>query len=564
MIREKLQKFLGWLVPQQTMTIHRLEGVPIAIGHEMSADRIHQILRASENGQSDEYLALVRDIVTGDGSILTAFTQRKTRLLSKPWKISSKLTSDVDAERNNRFCTEQLEGCEGLFVSLCHLLDASFWPVAVVEKTYALGTEPGVRFRLAKLTPVPHHLLDFRQGILRIKETGPDGYPTGQLLDADPQRYVIHRGHLLQSLPDCWGGPARAAVFWWFIAASARGWWTQGVERNGVPFLVGKYDAANPADRLSLLDAFRASARTFGLALSRETEVEVFKDMASGDAATQRQLLEFAQEQVTRLIAGQTMTSKAATAGIGGGQQADVQDSVLTDLAQFDAVLLGATLDEQVLRPLLRLNSLEGPVPAISWQVASEDAQEIARVLETLAKAGIRLRPEALASLSETVGYPVALDGVQGGNAAADGVPVDALPAAMALNGAQTKALSDLVSAVTTGTLPYPSALNTARAAFPDIADDILLAIFEPAREFRPAVALSATLSPPHSAGPLSRAFRGTLAPVRRLIETSTGPEDLTSKLAAFYADLPVTRLAALTAEALEAQAADTAARFRR
>jgi phage gp29-like protein len=514
MIREKLQKFLGWLVPQQTMTIHRLEGVPIAIGHEMSADRIHQILRASENGQSDEYLALIRDIVTGDSSILTAFNQRKTRLLSKPWKISSKLTADVDADRNNRFCTAQVEGCEGLFVSLCHLLDASFWPVAVVEKTFALSTDPGVRFRLAKLTPVPHHLLDFRQGILRIKETGPDGYPTGQLLDADPQRYIIHRGHLLQSLPDCWGGPARAAVFWWFIAASARGWWTQGVERNGVPFLVGKYDSANPADRLSLLDAFRASARTFGLALSRETEVEVFKDMASGDAATQRQLLEFAQEQITRLIAGQTMTSKAAAVGIGGGQQADVQDSVLTDLAQFDAVLLGATLDEQLLRPLLRLNSLDGPVPAISWQVASEDAQEIARVLETLAKAGIRLRPEALASLSEAVGYPVALDPT--GGTGAQGAP-------------NAGTVQRLLAALSAPTDPDPG-----------------------------------TLSGPHAAGPLSRAFRGTLAPVRRLIETSTGPDDLTSKLAAFYADLPVTRLAALTAEALEAQAADTAARFRR
>lgn len=504
MIRETLQKFLGWLVPQQPVTIHRLEGVPIAIGQEMSADRIHQILRASEAGQSDEYLALIRDIVTGDGSILTAFNQRKTRLLSKPWKISSKLTADADADRNNKFCTAQMEGCEGLFVSLCHLLDASFWPVAVVEKTYAPATEPGQRFRLAKLCPVPHHLLDFRQGILRIKETGADGYPTGNLLDADPQRYIIHRGHLLQSLPDCWGGPARAAVFWWFIAASARGWWTQGVERNGVPFLVGKYDAANPADRLGLLDAFRASARTFGLALSRETEVEVFKDMASGDAATHQRLLEFAQEQVTRLIAGQTMTSKAAAAGIGGGAQADVQDSVLTDLAQFDAVLLGATLDEQLLRPLLKLNAMEGPVPAISWQVASDDALALAKVLETLAKAGIKLRPEALAALSEAVGYPVTYD------------PAGA---AVAVPGA--------------GAGPVP-------------------------------LSAAGTLLGPHAAGPLSRAFRGTLAPVRLLIETSTGPEDLTSKLAAFYADLPVARLAALTGEALEAQAADTAARFRR
>lgn len=583
MLRQILAKFLKSAVPQEQQTILRLEGVPLAIAQDMSADRIQQILRSSACGQSDDYLALVRDVASGDANILADFTQRKTRLLSKPWRMESENAADPRAERNDKFCAAQIKGVPGLIPALSHLLDASLWPVSVVEKVYAPGTAPGVRFRLAKLVPVPHHLLDFREGQLWIKETSASGMPTGQVCPADPMRYIVHRGHLLQSLPDCWGGPARALLFWWFIGASARSWWAQGAERNGVPFLIGKYDPANVGDRSAMLSAFRAAARTFGLAISRETEVQVHKDMASGDAGVHQRLLEFCQSQMSRLVVGQTMTTKATAGGLGGAQ-AGVQDDVLTDIVQFDAVLLGGTLDDQLLRPLLDLNGLDGPVPALSWQVTTEDAQGVATVLKTLKDAGITLKPEGEASLSDAVGLPVSMAGLALPSDPADPAnpsnpspsPVTAAPAALALNGAQIQALADLVNAVAAGQLPYESALNTARAAFPDIDDKVLIGIFQPARSFTPApLPLAASANPfpgaadandklaASAAADLSQSFRGTLAPVRQLIRSSISAEDLTAKLSLFYADLAPGRLAALTEEALTAAAGNAAAGFR-
>ncbi|MES2707163.1 MAG: DUF935 family protein [Verrucomicrobiota bacterium] len=595
MIRELLTRLFKPIaaaeVPQKQTTILRLEGVPQALAQDMSADRIQQILRATESGQADDYLALIRDIVTGDTNVLADFTQRKTRLLSKPWRMESEDAKDPRADRNDVFCQAQLKGVPGLIPALSHLLDGSLWPVAVVEKVYAPGTEPGVRYRLVKLVPVPHHLLDFRQGKLWIKVTTEEGMPTGTVVEADPVRYIVHRGHLLQSLPDCWGGPARALLFWWFIGASARGWWAQGVERNGVPFLVGKYDTANPGDKSTMLSAFRAAARTFGLAISRETQVEVFKDMASGDAGVHQRLLEFAQSQMSRLVVGQTMTTKAQAGGL-GGTQADVQNDVLTDIVQFDAMLLGGTLDDQLLKPLLDLNGLDGPVPALGWQITTEDAKGVAEVLGMLKTAGISLKPEGEATLSGAVGLPVRIDGAapavtgapEPGGPPPSGPkpPPDVQPSQLALNGAQITALSDLVNKVAMGQLPYDSALNTARAAFPDLSEPVLQGIFSPVRTFRIAAApatLKADGRPvPETGTPaqdacdaiaaagaatLSQAFRGSLAPVRQIIRESTSAEDLQRRLALFYADLPVGRLAALTEEALAACAGNAAAGFR-
>ncbi len=512
-------------IPTQQITILRLEGVPQALSHEMSADRIHQILRATESGQSDDYLALIRDIVCGDINTLSAFTQRKTRLLSKPWKAVSEIADDVKGKRNVEFCVGQLKGVKGLIPALSHLLDSSLWPVSVVEKVYGPSSEKGVRYRLEKLVPVPHHLLDFRNGILSIKETTPDGVPTGRTMPADPAHYIIHRGHLMQSLPDCWGGPARALLFWWFIAVSARGWWSQGVERNGVPFLIGKYDPSNPADRAAMLSSFKSSARTFGLAISKDTEVQVEKDMASGDASVHQRLLEFAQGQITRLVVGQTMTSTAANTGL-GSNQADVQDDVLTDIVQFDAVLLGGTLDDQLLSQIMAINGLDGPVPALSWQITTEDAQGTAKVLETLQKAGIRIKPAALAALSDAVGYPLEMD-----------------------------------------TAPDPANPDPANPSSPPPADPTNRPPVPLAAAARPTLsgAQDANDAAARAAAPdLALAFRGTLAPVRQLIAESTSPADLENRLAKFYADLPAGRLATLTADALTAHAANAAVAARR
>ena len=55
----------------------------------------------------------------------------------------------------------------------------------------------------------------------------------------------------------------------------------------------------------------------------------------------------------------------------------------------------------------------------------------------------------------------------------------------------------------------------------------------------------------------LARAFRGSLAPVRRLIAESTSASDLEHKLHLFYADFDPSRIQPLIEEALTAYAAN-------
>lgn len=497
--KSKVADAVDNLVPTETRIILNLASRPPVQTQDMSTDLMHNILRAAEAGQWEDYLALLRDITSGDAAVLSDWMQRKSRLLSKAWTLAAEVKKDPVAEGNAVWMTSQLRGCAGFLDARAHLLDSTLFPVAVVEKIFAKSAGG---YRLAKLVPVPHDLLSYRNGYLQIKETTPDGVPTGRLLDLDPTRYIMHRGHLLRGLPDCWGGPGRALVFYWFLAAAGRSWWARGLERDGGPFLLGKYNPERPEDRGAMEAAFADAVQRFGLVVSNETDVEVFKDLASGTAVAHQAYQTHMLSMCSRVVIGQTLTSQAANTGL-GSNQASVQNDVLTDVAAFDDMLLAETLQEQLFIPLLQLNARPGPPPTFTHGVLSENLLSRATLLKELKQAGIKVRKDGEATLSEIFSMPLEVE----------------TPAAA------------------------PAALATLSAQRPvDRANDQLVR---------------------NAGATFAQAFRGSLAPVKRLIEASTSPEELERQLGEFYADWQPGRLARLKAEALTAFAANAALGFR-
>lgn len=473
-------------MPTEPQTIIHLHSRPPVQTQDMSTDMLHSILRAAESGQWEQYLALIRDITSGDAAILSDWMARKTRLLGKAWSLTAEVENDAAAAANVVWMTKQLKSCSGFLDARAHLLDSTLFPVAVVEKVYA-RTPDG--YRIDKLVPVPHDLLDYRDGVLKIRVTTADGVPTGETVLPDAMRYIVHRGHLLRALPDSWGGPARALAFYWFLAAIGRSWWSRGLERDGGPFLLGKFDSARPEDRFAMEQAFADAVQRFGLVVSKDTDVQVFKDLASGTAVAHEAYQKHMLSMCSRVVVGQTLTSTAQAQGLGGGQ-AEVQNDVLTDVSAFDDMLLAETLQEQLFVGLLQLNRRPGPPPTISHGVISENMMSRAKVLGELKKAGIVLESAGAKPLSEAMGLPLRVE---------TSAPVASL----------------------------------------------------------------ATLSARDGTAPLARLFRGSLAPVAKLVADSTSPEGLIESLNEFYATWSPRRLAPVIQEALTAFTAQAAAGFR-
>jgi phage gp29-like protein len=573
-------------------------GEPPAISHNMTVDRIHAALRSAESGETFDLFAIYRDILLGHAHTQNLVNQRKLNVLTKALTF-------VPADPANPADVKAAEACQilpqtagWLRVALNHWLNGHLYPLAILEQVYepAPPNALGLRFRPVGWYPVPYHLIDFTDGQIRLWSadpiTGGRGSARSGLVE---NRHLVHRGHLLTHIPDAWGGPFRAALFWWLFATMDRDWWIRFLDRFGAPFIVGRYDTNDTGSKSTLVKAFSAATRLFGLVVSKETDIAVHAVSTSshGEAFEKMQL--FANAELSKLILGQSMTTTAQAGGL-GGSQAGVQENVQASIEAWDLTVLAESVNSEIVGPFLRLNGLTGRAV---MQVATDTSAELlnrTKFLEVATKAGLEPTDEAIEVLNKASGLqlrrhgshqlasaiPTATDGSPGQESASQ-TPADVQGQAM--NGAQVASLVDVVTSVASKGLPIQAALEILKNAFPAIPAASIQAMLQAAASAPPPapVALSAAdvgatdaeatlrrLGQPtdadldsiaaKAAPDLASAFTGRYAPVRELIRRSTSAAALQRDLAAFFADLPAGRVAQLTEEALTAYSATAAA----
>jgi phage gp29-like protein len=315
----------------------------------------------------------------------------------------------------------------------------------------------------------------------------------------------------------------RAVLFWWLFATMDRDWWVRFLDRYGAPFIVGKYDQADDASRKTLVRAFSAATRLFGLVVSRDTEVQLNSVAAQGHGEAFSQFMEVANDELSRLILGQTMTSTAKAAGI-GSSQAQVQDNVRGDIRAWDAACLAETVTQQIIRPWLDANGFTGEAVLTFGTTSTAEAGSRADVLSKASAAGLELTDDGITRFNEDTGLQFRR-----------AVPPVSTPGAPAIQ-ARPDPLLRLVSRKQTDCF-------SARA----------VAARQMSNEDLDRLAANA-------APELADAFRGVYAPIRRIILESTSAADLEQRLQSFYADWTPARLQPILEDALAAFAANGAA----
>jgi phage gp29-like protein len=461
-------------VPTNKITVVNARFELPSIGSYMDVDQVYSIFAAAEAGVTLHLMLLYRDIILSDSHIQGELNKRKLAVLGdelniRPFEKTN--AADISAAA---VVKGHIGGIKD-WVRVCsHLLDATVYPVAVVEKVFAAA--PG-GYVISELVPVPHRLLDFRMGDLRIFDVDERGMPQSTSHEADPNRYIIHRGHLL-SAPDKFGGPMRALVFWWLLMAMGKSWWARFLDKYGSAFLLGKYNTGDDESRSTMERAFALASRIGGIVVSKECDVELKEaSQASGD--NYEKFIAVCQREMSKLILGQTLSAEARPTGLGSGQ-ANLAGEVRDDIRLFDSMMLGSTIRDQLAGQLLAINGTPGNAPVVSWgSVSSEAMKALADLMRSLNDAGLEVADDAMDKITSLVGF---------------NVQRTARPAAV------------------------PATLRTLSASMNHLhgADPI-------ARR--------------HSAD-LSRAMRGTAAEIGRLVALSTSAEDLEARMQAHFSDL--------------------------
>lgn len=409
--------------PTTRVTRFDVRTMPSEVAGSVDVDRVAEIIQSAQNGQLEPLFALYRDMIATHAHLQGRFGDRKEAVVGDPLNIKAvekRVAADLVAAK----VVEDQVKCLPSWEAAClHLLDSSLYPVAVVEKVFrpvqrvltwtpdgaAAPITVQIRYELAELVPVPHELLDFSQGRLQLRCTDADGRPNGSLADIDPARYIVHRGHTL-STPDSWGGPLRSLVFWWLLGIMSREWWARFLDKYGMPFLVGKYDQADDASRSIMERAFSLATKLGGLVVSRETEVEIKQAAASDAGDAFEKFHRIANEEMSKLILGQTLSSDAKSTGLSDGGASD-QGEIRQDKRRFDARRLGATFTFQLFEQILRYNGIQGRAPLAMWgSVSIAEMKAYADWLQSLKQGGLRIADAGLETLSELFGMPIERD----------------------------------------------------------------------------------------------------------------------------------------------------------
>jgi phage gp29-like protein len=454
----------------------------------VTADRLMAIINQAESGDTRELFALYRDIIASDNQIQTEFAKRKASVLGDtvnmvPW--DKKNPTDVKAKDR---CWSMVDH-DPFQDAQNWLLNAVLYPVAVVEKVF----RPADRgFELSAIVPVHFQLLDYRTGALKIFDVDSDGRPQPTSHEADPARYIIHRGHTLP-VPDQFGGPMRSILFWWLLRTMSRQWWANLLERFGVPFLKGKY--SDEAGRLVLERAFRLAVKLGAIVISKGTEAEVVQATSSDSSNSHERFIELCNREISKLIVGQTLSGQAQPTGELGGGTANLQGQVRDDLRKMDARLLANTLRSQLLLQFCQINGETGNAPVLLF--GSDSSAELAAMMgliKSLGEIGFEPDDDGLSNISERVGF---------------GLRRKALPVS---------------------SIPFSAPLPLTA----EVVDKV----------------------PTQSAPDLADAFVGRYAPVAKIIRTSNSPEECVKKVRAWALSISDPSAVDLIEQALTAYAA--------
>lgn len=506
-LKAKVAEKIAALIPVARRTIYNPRAMPHSLASTLDVDRVHDILTSAEGGDTEGLFALYLDILLTGSHLQGRLGDRKEAVLGDTLNVVPYDKANADDVAAADLVREELTKHEDWEDACAHLLDSVLWPVALVEKTFKPGDVAGVRYQLAKLTPVPAQLLTYIDGKMQLRETGENGYPTAVRFDPEPERYLVHRGHLLKNVPDNWGGPMRSLVFWWLLCHMSRDWWARFLDRYGSPFVVGKYEQGDDASRMILERAFALATKLGGLVVSKETDVEIKQAAASDSGEAYKTFIELCNREISKLVSGETLSSDAQATGMNSGN-AKLQGGKRDEKRAADARRLAATLRSGLVKQFCEINGLRGRPPLLVWgAVSPEEIAGLCDTLDSLTSAGLEPDDTAIEIISEKVGFTVRRS---------------ERPAPVAGPG---------------GVLPFSASSLRLKKKADDSVDLIAEA----------------------SAPELAATFAGELAPLRGIILNADTPEEAMRGVLAFCAKFEPGKAARIQEEALLAMAANGA-----
>lgn len=352
----------------------------------MTPQRLAGILKNAEEGNHLDYLALAQDMEERELHYTSVLGTRKRAISAIEPVVEAASEDAIDVKLAD--AVEDLAGQTVFLEMMEHLVDAIGKGYAVSEIMWETSANQWMPYDYRARDP-RFFVFDFvNRSEMRLASLSDPvhGDPMA------PFKFVRHVPRLKSGIP-IRGGLAKPAAWAFIFKAYSLKDWVAFAEVYGMPIRVGKYGAmSTPEDRAKLLAAVR-NIGTDAAAIIPETMaidfVEAGGGKGGGGAAVFKDLCDYLDKQVSKLVLGQTMTTDHGSSMA----QAKVHENVRRDILIADARQLEATINRDLIRPFVDLNY--GPqkhYPQFTLPVVEpEDLIALSDNLKKLIPLGLRI-----------------------------------------------------------------------------------------------------------------------------------------------------------------------------
>lgn len=373
---------------------------------------------------------LFQEMEDKDAHLFATLQTRKNALLACPWKVVA-AEETPDALRASEIVQRNLSMLPGFNSAMFHLLDAIAKGFAVAEIIWAVDASTGdVSIKDIRARSQEDFAFDDDGTLYRLSSPGGDSIvaiaafspkqklmvrPGESMLDARHARAMPERKFLHFAFQGNGCSPYGAALsikaYWYYwLKKNTLDHWALFNEKFGSPTAVARYSAATTEEDLQKLEETVASLpRDTGVLLPEDVALEFLEARRSSGANTYRELADWCNDEISKLVLGQTLTTGEGRRS-GSLALGQVHEAVRRDYLASDAAMLGQVLTSQLSRWLTDFNLGEHvPAPRVIFDVdPPEQFEAELRVDRELVKMGV---PIPAAYFYERYRRPVPRDG---------------------------------------------------------------------------------------------------------------------------------------------------------
>ena len=288
------------------------------------------------------YEELKRDAHAG-----AVLAKRKLAVTSRPWKIepASDASQDKAASDLVQAAFEHLR-----FNRLCkRLLEATLKGYSVAEVMWQVRDGKWLPERV--IARDPRRFVFTVDGEIRLltRENPIDGE------ELPPRKFIVHRYGGDDDTPY---GLGLGNMLFWPVMFKRQGitFWLTFADKFGSPTALGRYPtSADAREQAKLLAVLQAISQDAGVIIPEGMAIELIEASRAGSVDTYEKLVRYMDEQISKAVLGETMSTTAASAGL-GSSQADVHNDVRLELAADDADELNETINDTLVRWIVEFN----------------------------------------------------------------------------------------------------------------------------------------------------------------------------------------------------------------